>query len=110
MATWKVNCALQTNPNSLTVTLAPFRRDVPDKTPTIVWEADGNNTAFPSSGFFSWKTGGPGFLPVRSSDGKTLTLSYTQTTTSDWTYEITVANGNETVVVDPEIHNDPPVP
>lgn len=110
MSTWKVNCSMQTNPNSVTVNVAPFRRDVPDKTPTLVWEADGNGTTFPATNFFTWKNGGPGSSPTRSPDGKTLTLSYTQSTPSDWTYAIAIENDGVRVDVDPEIHNDPPVP
>jgi hypothetical protein len=100
---------MQKNPNSLTVTVAPFRRDVPDKTPTLVWETNGNGTTFPSTNFFSWKSGGSG-TPVRSSDGRTLTLAYTQTTPSDWTYSIALENDGVRVDIDPEIHNDPPTP
>ncbi|HEX6099259.1 MAG TPA: hypothetical protein VF432_23295 [Thermoanaerobaculia bacterium] len=110
MATFKVNCSMQKNPNSVTVNVAPFRRDVLDKTPTIEWEADGNGTTFPATNYFSWKSGGPGTLPARSSDGKKLTLAYTQTAPSDWTYAISLENDGVTVDVDPEIHNDPPVP
>ena len=110
MATWKVNCSMQKNPNSVTVNIAPFRRDVPDAAPTLVWEADGNGTTFPSANFFSWKSGGPGSNPTRSSDGKTLTLTYSNSGPSDWTYKIAIENDGVRVDVDPEIHNDPPVP
>lgn len=110
MATVKVNCSMQTNPNSVMVNVAPFQRDVLDKTPTIEWVADGDGTTFPTSNFFSWKSGGPGFLPTRSTDGKKLTLAYTQTAASDWTYAIALENDGVRVDLDPEIHNDPPVP
>lgn len=108
MATHKVNCAMQKNPNAVTVTVAPFKRDVKDGAPTLIWEADGANTIFPTTDFFAWKTGGTGTLPVRSSDGKTLTLSYTQTVASLWTYMVTIENGGCKVIVDPEVDNDPP--
>ena len=111
MATWKVNCSMQKNPNSATVNLAPFRREVPDESPTLVWEADGSGTTFPSSNFFAWKAGGgPGSTPTRSVDGKTLTLTYTNSASSDWSYAIAVENDGVRVDMDPEIHNDPPVP
>ena len=110
MATWKVNCSMQKNPNAVTVTAAPFRRDVNDTNPTVIWEADGNGTTFPSSDYFAWKTGGTGTLPTRSSDGKSLSLTYTSNSTNTWTYAITVENNGVKVVIDPEIHNDPPIP
>ena len=108
MANHRINCALQINPNSLTVNVAPFKRDVKDKTPTLTWEAEGNGTTFPATDFFAWKTGGTGSPPSRSADGKTLTVSYTQDTPSLWTYMITLVNGSSKVVIDPEIDNDPP--
>ncbi len=110
MSDWKVNCMMQKNPNSVTVTVAPFRRDVKDSTPTLVWEANGADTTFPTSNYFAWKNGGPsgGTLPTRSTDGKTLTLAYTYSGSSDWSYMVTIENDGCKVVVDPEIHNDPP--
>jgi hypothetical protein len=102
---------MQKNPNAVTVTIAPFVRDViKDANPTVVWEADGNDTIFPSSNFFSWKSGGPGSNPTRSSDGKTLTLTYSVSSPSTWSYAISLENAGVKVTVDPDIHNDPPIP
>lgn len=111
MATHTVDCVLAIIPN-LTATIAPFTLEVEDKTPTVEWNA-GVATTFPSSNYFSWKSGGPsgGTIPTRSSDGKKLTLSYSQTAESTWTYAITLEiAGTVQVTIDPEIHNDPPVP
>lgn len=108
MASYKVNCAMQRNPNAVTVTVAPFVRDTKANDVTLTWEADGNNTTFPATDFFAWKTGGPGYLPTRSSDGKTLTLNYTQSAASQWTYMVAIENAGTKVIVDPDIHNDPP--
>ena len=113
MATHTVDCSLLLMlPNLITATVAPFTREVPDKTPTVEWNA-ALGTVFPTSNYFSWKSGGPsgGTIPTRTSATK-LTLSYNQTASSTWTYAITLetAVGGVQVLVDPEIHNDPPVP
>ena len=103
-----INCLLQKNPSALTVSLAPFRAEVRHRgSVTLVWEAQGVGT-FPESDYFAWKSGGPGSLPQRSSDGKTLTLTYDNTAPSTWSYMITLATGGCTVAIDPDIHNDPP--
>jgi hypothetical protein len=104
-----INCLLQKNPYALTVSLAPFRAEVRYRgSVTLVWEAQGAGT-FPESNFFAWKVGGPGRLPDRSADGKTLTLTYDVPAESTWSYMITLKTGDgATVVIDPDIHNDPP--
>jgi hypothetical protein len=107
MAIHRVNCLIQKNENALTIMIAPFVREVKDKNPTVVWEA-GHDTHFPEGQFFNWKVGGPGRIPTRSSDGKTLTLNYEQSTISDWSYEIFLQTGEFIVNIDPDIHNDPP--
>jgi hypothetical protein len=100
------------NPFAVTASLAPFVREVPDKTPTVEWNA-APGTVFPTSNYFSWKSGGPGggTIPTRVSSTQ-LSLSYSQSASSTWTYAITLetAVGGVKVTVDPEIHNDPPVP
>ncbi|HYH09470.1 MAG TPA: hypothetical protein VEK11_20655 [Thermoanaerobaculia bacterium] len=108
MADHHINCLLQKNPNALTVSLAPYRQRVGKPgSNTIVWEAQ-SDTTFPASDFFSWKSGGPGYIPTRSTDGKTLTLTYDNTAPATWSYMITLANDTASVVIDPDIHNDPP--
>lgn len=75
----------------------------------INWNANGGNT-FPTSGFFSWKSGSqnPGRLPVRSEDGKTLTLTYDLEATVTWSYNIKLESCDN---FDPEIENQvPPTP
>ena len=107
MAVHRVNCLIQKNDNALTLSIAPFLREVRDKTPTVIWDAAGDGD-FPEEQFFNWKVGGPGSIPTRSADGKTLTLNYSQINVSDWRYEISLRAGNCVVVIDPDIHNDPP--
>jgi hypothetical protein len=107
MATHRVNCLIQKNDNALTLSIAPFLRDVRDRTPTVIWDAAGDGD-FPETEFFNWKVGGPGSIPTRSANGKTLTLTYNQSDVSDWRYEISLRAGNCVVVIDPDIHNDPP--
>lgn len=107
MGVHRINCLIQKNDNALTVSIAPFVRDVRDRNPTVVWES-GHDTHFPAEQFFNWKVGGPGSIPTRSADGKTLTLTYSQTLASQWSYEIALQTGNVVVTVDPDIHNDPP--
>jgi hypothetical protein len=75
----------------------------------INWNAVGGNT-FPSSGFFSWKSGSPnpGILPTRKSDGTQLTLQYTIESTVTWRYNIKLENCAQ---LDPDIENQvPPTP
>jgi hypothetical protein len=75
----------------------------------INWNANGNTT-FPTSGFFSWKSGSPtpGKLPTRSSDGKQLTLEYDLENTVTWKYNIKLENCAQ---LDPDIENQvPPTP
>jgi hypothetical protein len=107
MGVHRVNCLIQKNDNALTVSVAPFLREVKDKKPTVIWDANGDGL-FPDRDFFSWKTGGPGSIPVRSPDGKTLTLDYEQASPSNWTYMIRLQAGEAVVTIDPDIHNDPP--
>jgi hypothetical protein len=107
MATHRVNCVIQKNDNALTVSIAPFLREVRDKTPRVIWDVAGDGN-FPEEQFFNWKVGGPGSIPQRSADGKTLTLDYVQTDQSNWSYQIKLQSGNVIVDIDPDIHNDPP--
>jgi hypothetical protein len=111
MADYHINCLLQKTDNVISATVAPFKQTVKKKGPlTIEWNANGD-AEFPAANFFAWKSGGPGYLPTRSEDGQTLTITYTYDASvpATWRYMITLSDGtNVNVVIDPDIHNDPP--
>ena len=79
----------------------------------IIWRTAGpNNPTFPEHHFFRWKTQPAplgGRLPVRSADGRTLTLDYENAGGSVWVYGVAIQNDIvPPILIDPEIDNGPP--
>ena len=95
-----------------TVVVNPPNQVVPyagtGQTITINWNA--SNCTFPTSGYFSWKSGSnPGWTPSRASASK-LSGSYTAPSSPvTWSYSICVVDNNGvTRCLDPEIENERP--
>jgi hypothetical protein len=114
MATHTVNINMQVNDSALQLTLSPFKRGVAKgDAQTVVWRC-GHGVQFPATNYFAWKPsaiGTPG-LPTRSTDGKTLSITYDNTpSTPNWAYTVAVQDTARTeliVTIDPDIDNDPP--
>lgn len=77
---------------------------------TLIWRAAG--LTFAASDPLVWKNTGGAFRPAitRSTDGRTLTSDpYTNTGQGIWPYSLTVVDGTETITIDPEVNNEPPI-
>lgn len=110
----QVTVVIVQNGSQINTAVVPFTVPVPSGNQTITWTAAGADAVFPESSFFNWKTSPAplsGSTPTRSSDGKTLTLSYNNNFSDTvWEYGIRIANSSSNVHIDPEIDNDPPNP
>ena len=88
----------------------PTRTNVPAGDTELNWRAGGGST-FPTSGFFSWKTGSGQPTVTRESE-RHLKATYTNSvsTPTVWQYSISLVSASGTVTIDPEVNNEPPVP
>lgn len=110
----QVIAVLVKNGSQYNTAVVPPTVPVPYDQQTITWSAVGPDARFAASSYFWWKTNPPplgGALPTRSSDGKTLTLTYSNNgTAANWVYGITIENNDTSIGIDPEIDNGPPRP
>ena len=108
----QVIAVLVENGDKFNTAVVPDSVPVPQGMQTIRRIAAGPGTIFSARNYFSWKTSPPplgGALPSRSSDGRTLELTYNNTYDVKWEYALTVENNvSGPIFIDPEIDNVTP--